>query len=56
VTSESRRKQVLESADELVAILRNEFRLIAPEAANLWGKISQHHEQLEDQNQRQSNE
>ena len=56
VTSESRRIQVLESADELVALLRNEFRLIAPEAANLWGKICQRHEELEDQIQRQKNE
>lgn len=51
MTRERRRKRVLESADELVAVLHNEFGLIAPEAASLWGKICQRHEQLEDQNQ-----
>jgi len=50
VTSKGSCKRVLDSADEFVATLRNEFELIAPEAANLWEKICQRHEQLSDQN------
>lgn len=46
VTSEGNRTRVLDSADELVATLRREFRLIAPEAARLWGQICERHEQL----------
>lgn len=46
VTSEGKQKQVLDSADQLVATLSNEFRLIAPESAKLWGQICERHEQL----------
>ena len=46
VTSEGKRKRVLDSADELVATLRDEFKLVAPEAAALWEKICERHEQL----------
>jgi N-hydroxyarylamine O-acetyltransferase len=46
VTSEGKRKRVLDSADELVATLCDEFNLIAPEAANLWGQICERHKQL----------
>ncbi len=50
-TSEGKRKRILQSADELVATLSNEFELIAPEAANLWEQICERHEQLLAQNQ-----
>ena len=46
VTCDGKRKRVLESADELVATLSDEFGLIAPEAGKLWGKICERHEQL----------
>ena len=50
-TNEGKRERVLQSADELVATLSNEFKLIAPEAAKLWGRICERHEQLLAQNQ-----
>jgi N-hydroxyarylamine O-acetyltransferase len=46
VTSEGKRKRVLNSADELIATLDNEFGLIAPEAANFWERICERHAQL----------
>lgn len=46
VTSDEKRKRLIESADELVATLRNEFGLIVPEAANLWSRICERHEQI----------
>ncbi len=46
VTSEGKRKRVLDSADELVATLSDEFKLMVPEAASLWGKICERHEEL----------
>lgn len=46
VTSKGKRSRVLESADELVATLRNEFKLIVPEAATIWRQICERHEQL----------
>jgi N-hydroxyarylamine O-acetyltransferase len=46
VTSEGKRKRVLDSADELVATLDREFGLIAPEAANIWERICERHAQL----------
>ncbi len=51
VTSEGRLERVLDSADELVAVLNDEFKLIAPEAANLWGRICERHMQLSVRNQ-----
>ena len=50
VTKEGKRSRVLESADELVATLSNEFRLIAPEAAGLWEEICERHEQFRAEN------
>jgi N-hydroxyarylamine O-acetyltransferase len=50
VASKDKHKRVLESADELVATLTDEFRLIAPESARLWGQICERHEQLSAQN------
>ena len=52
VSSEGRRERVLESADELVATLSDEFGLIAPEEARLWEKICERHLQFLAQNQR----
>jgi N-hydroxyarylamine O-acetyltransferase len=52
VTSEFKRERVLESADELVATLSDEFGLIAPEEARLWEKICERHLQFLAQNQR----
>jgi len=46
VTSEGKNKRVLESPDELVATLSDEFKLIAPEAANLWVQICERHKEL----------
>lgn len=46
VSSEGKPKRVLNSADELVATLRDEFGLIAPEAADLWEQICERHTQL----------
>ncbi|MEO1244156.1 MAG: arylamine N-acetyltransferase [Pseudomonadota bacterium] len=51
VTKEGKRKRLLDSGDELVATLRDEFKLIVPEAAGLWGKICERHEQFSAQNQ-----
>lgn len=45
-TKEGKRKRVLDSADELVATLSDEFKLIAPEAAGLWGRICARHDEL----------
>jgi N-hydroxyarylamine O-acetyltransferase len=50
VSSEGKRKRVLDSADELVATLSDEFGLIAPEVANLWGQICERHIQISAQN------
>lgn len=46
VTSGGTRKRVLESADELVAALNDDFKLVAPEAAELWGQICARHQQI----------
>ena len=51
VTSNGKRKRVLDSADELIATLSDEFKLIAPEAAHLWGQICERHYELSAQNQ-----
>jgi len=51
VTSKGKRERVLESADELVATLSDEFGLIAPEGARLWEKICERHRQFSAQNQ-----
>jgi len=42
-TTDGIRKRVLNSADELTATLSDEFKLIAPEAAQLWGQICERH-------------
>jgi N-hydroxyarylamine O-acetyltransferase len=41
---EGETERLLESADELVAVLKNEFGLDVPEAAGLWPKILARHE------------
>lgn len=46
VTSEGKTKRLLDSADELVATLRDEFKMIAPEASALWSQICERHDQL----------
>ncbi len=46
ITSEGEHKRVLVSADELVATLRDEFKLVAPQAVTLWRRICERHEQL----------
>ena len=46
VTSRGTQKRELGSADELVATLSSEFGLIIPEAARLWVRICDRHEQL----------
>jgi len=51
VTSNGTCKRVLDSADELIATLSDEFKLIAPEAARLWGQICERHYELSAQNQ-----
>ena len=51
MTGEGKRKRVLDSADELVATLSDEFKLTVPEAAGLWGKICERHEELSTRNQ-----
>ncbi len=51
ITSDGKSRRVLESADELVATLSEEFRLVAPEAASLWGRICERHDELVTQNQ-----
>ena len=51
VTSEGKQKRILESADDFVATLSDQFKLVAPEAASLWGKICERHEELMAQNQ-----
>ncbi len=47
-----KRKRLLDSADELVATLSDEFQLIVPEAARLWGRICERHDALSTQNER----
>jgi N-hydroxyarylamine O-acetyltransferase len=39
-------KQMLNSADELVAALRDSFDLDVPEAATLWSSVCARHEAL----------
>lgn len=51
VTKDGKRERLLDSADELVATLRDEFKLVVPETAGLWGKICERHEQFSAQNQ-----
>lgn len=46
VTTAGKCQRVLNSADELVATLRDEFKLVAPEAASIWERICERHEQL----------
>ncbi len=46
VTREGIRKRVLESDAELVAVLNDDFRLVTPEAAELWGQICDRHQQI----------
>jgi len=46
VTSEGKRERVLDSADEFVATLGDEFGLIAPEASEIWGQICERHRQF----------
>ena len=46
VTPGNRRRRVLDSADELVATLRNELDLHVPEAASIWDRICERHQQL----------
>lgn len=46
VTSDGRSQRVLDSAEDFVATLRDEFNLIAPEAARLWGRICERHSEL----------
>jgi len=46
VASEGKNQRLLESADELVATLSDDFGLIAPEAADLWDKICERHAQI----------
>ncbi len=44
--SDGEHKRVLESAEELVATLETAFGLDVPEAAQLWGRICDRHEQI----------
>jgi N-hydroxyarylamine O-acetyltransferase len=39
-------ERLLESADDLLAVLSGEFGLAVPEAASLWPKIVERHEAL----------
>jgi N-hydroxyarylamine O-acetyltransferase len=48
VTSDGRQERLLGSADELVAVLRDEFGLLAAEAASLWPMICERHDELAD--------
>ena len=50
VTKEGTHKRVLDSGDELVATLRDEFKLAVPDVAKLWGKICERHERFLAQN------
>jgi len=50
ISSEGKCERVLESADELVTTLSDEFGLIAPEVASLWGQICERHIQISAQN------
>lgn len=45
-SSSGRHTEFLKSADELVDVLRNIFRLDVPEAANLWPRVERRHEEL----------
>lgn len=46
VTPDHKTSKIIETADELVAILREEFSLDLPEAASLWPAICAKHEEL----------
>lgn len=46
ITIDGKSRRVLESADELVATLSEEFKLVAPEAAGLWARICARHDEL----------
>ena len=45
-TSDGKSRRVLDSADELVSVLDDEFGLAVPEAAGLWERICDRHEQI----------
>jgi N-hydroxyarylamine O-acetyltransferase len=46
LTPDGKSERVLDSADELVATLGDEFNLNVPEAAHLWGRICKRHDEL----------
>jgi N-hydroxyarylamine O-acetyltransferase len=41
-----KQQRIIGSADELVSVLRNDFTLDIPEAADLWPAIVARHEQV----------
>lgn len=45
-TNSGKKTRILETADELVATLDSEFGLAVPEAAELWGRICDRHEEV----------
>ena len=45
-SSSGRHTDLLKSADELVDVLRDTFRLDVPEAADLWPRVERRHEEL----------
>ncbi len=47
VTREGKQKRLLDSADELVATLRDVFKLDIPEAAGLWERVCERHLHVE---------
>lgn len=51
VTSGAKRERVLESVDEFLATLSDEFNLFTPEAARLWERICERHNELSGRNQ-----
>ncbi len=46
VTKDGKRERVLNSGEELVATLADEFGLAVPEAMHLWGRICERHQAL----------
>lgn len=43
-TDEGVSERLLDSADELLAVLKDEFKVDAPQVASLWGRICEQHE------------